>query len=334
MQAAYTNHHGVSLALAVWLAHDDYDYNDDPSHISATGLIKPVRQIILSKRVPAENRTSDLVDLVDSRVGQALHTGVETAWKQHYRTSMQKLGMPAHIIEAVRINPEKEEPDTIPVYTEVRVSRTIVVNGLRYTVSGKVDLIVDGALTDVKKTKVYKYLRRGSPGLWVLQGSIYRWLNPEKIHNAELAIQYVLLDWSRGDVNRYPDYPAHPVPSFTFGLMGLAETEQWITKRIALLQQLKDAPDDQIPECSEEDLWRGPTQYKYYANPETAQKGGRSTKNFEDSATANNYVVEKGKGIVVPKPGLVRACNYCPAAPVCGQRQRLLLAGELAATGN
>ena len=328
-----TNNAGIDLAAAVWLAHDDYDYQDDPSHISVTQLIRPVRQLILAQRVPLEERRTDLVELFDSRVGQALHYGVESAWKFHYRTSMQKLGMPAHIIDLVRINPEKEEPDTIPVYTEVRTFRTVIVNNVTYTLSGQVDLIIEGRLRDVKKTKVYKYQNPGSAGQWKLQGSIYRWLNPEKIHHAELVIQYALLDWSRGDVGRYPDYPAHPLPTRTFPLMGLQETEQWILNRLALLQRLKDAPDDQLPECTEEDLWRGPTQFKYYANPETAQKGGRSTKNFDDLATANNFAAEKGKGVVVPKPGLVRACNYCVAAPICKQRERLFLAGEIASTG-
>lgn len=328
-----TNHSNVHLAAAVWLAHDDYDYQDDPNHISVTGLIRPIRQIILAQRVPVEERTTDLVELFDSRVGQALHTGVEVAWKQHYRTSMQKLGMPAHIIDLVRINPEKEEPDTIPVHTEIRSFKTVIVNGVTYIVSGKVDLILDGRLTDFKKTKVFRYQNPGSAGPWVLQGSIYRWLNPEKIQHAELDIQYALLDWARGAVSRDPNYPPHPLPTRKFPLMGMQETEQWIHDRLALLQQLKDAPDALIPECTEEELWRGPTQYRYFGNPETAAKGGRSTKNFDDLASANQFAAEKGKGVVVPKPGVVRACGYCPAAPVCLQRQRLFAAGELATTG-
>lgn len=329
-----SNIHGINLAAAIWLAHDSYDHQEDPRHISVTSLIKPLRQLILAQRVPVEERTTDLVELFDSRVGQALHSGVELAWKDHYHTSMQKLGLPAHIIDSVRINPEKEEPDTIPVYLEVRTFRLVVVNGEEFLISGQVDLIIDGALTDVKKTKVYKYQNPGSSGPWVLQGSIYRWLNPEKVHNAELVIQYALLDWARGNLGRYPDYPAHPLPTRTFRLMGLQETEQWITNRLALLQKLRNAPEDQLPECTDEELWRGPDQYKYYANPETAAKNGRATKNFDDLASANNFLAEKGKGVVITKPGLVRACNYCPAAPLCSQRQRLFAAGELAATGS
>lgn len=325
----YTNHAGIDLAAAVWLAHDDYDHNDDPSHISVTGLIKPIRQIILTQRVPLESRTPDLVELFDSRVGQALHYGVESAWVHHYESSMQKLGYAPHIIASVRINPEKEEPDTIPVYTEVRTFKTIVVNGVTFTLSGKIDLIIEQRLRDIKKTKVYKYQNPGSAGQWVLQGSIYRWLNPEKIQHDELVIQYVLLDWSRGLISRDPSYPAHPLPTRSFRLMGLQETEQWIRNRLALLLKLRDAPDADLPECTDEELWRGSPVYKYYSKPDNK----RASKNFDDHGEALNYAASKGKGVVKIAPGLVRACNYCAAASICLQRQRLLLAGDLAASG-
>ena len=47
-----TNNHGISLPLAVWLLHDDYDYVKDENYISATSLLKSTKQIILSKRIP------------------------------------------------------------------------------------------------------------------------------------------------------------------------------------------------------------------------------------------------------------------------------------------
>ncbi len=101
----YTNNAGIDLAAAVWLAHDDYDYSDDPNTISVTSLIRPVRQTILKSRLPAEARSVDLSELVASRVGQAVHASSENAWKYHYRTSMEKLGYPKRVIDAVRINP-------------------------------------------------------------------------------------------------------------------------------------------------------------------------------------------------------------------------------------
>ena len=47
----YSNLTNLPLPIAAWLAHDTYDRV--VAGISATTLMKPTRQIILSKRLPA-----------------------------------------------------------------------------------------------------------------------------------------------------------------------------------------------------------------------------------------------------------------------------------------
>lgn len=321
----FTNVNNIDLSAAVWLCVDDYDYVTKPNYISVTTLIKPIRQIILPRRIPAEEQVkTDVLDRFASVLGQTLHTGVEVAWKEHYRTSMEKLGYPKRVIDAVRINPEKEEPDTIPVYTEVRSEREI--DG--FIVGGKVDLIIERRLRDVKKTSVFKYQSQSGVGNWRLQGSLYRWLNQEKIHHDELLVQYLLLDWNRGAATRDANYPNHPLPHRLIQLMDPRETEQWVRDKLRLLVQYADAPDDQLPDCSEEDLWRSSPVHKFYANPE--KTNGRSTKNFETLSDALQHKSDKGgKGVVITKPGEVRACGYCPSAPICGQRLRLIADGSI-----
>ena len=46
----FTNKNNIPLSLAVWLVTDEYDYVDKPNYISATSLLKPTRQLVLSKR--------------------------------------------------------------------------------------------------------------------------------------------------------------------------------------------------------------------------------------------------------------------------------------------
>ena len=318
-----TNNAGLDLAASVWLAVDEYSYDTRPNYISVTSLIKPIRQTILAKRVPLVERTEDILDRVKSSIGNVLHRGIEHSWKEHYRSSLGKLGFPKRVIDAVRINPEEIEPDTIPVFTEFRTEKEI--GG--YVVSGQVDLIIDWRLRDAKSTTVWAYQNQKSVEGWKLQGSIYRWLNPEKIQHDELLIQYLLLDWSRALAKRDPNYPPHAVPTRSFGLMGLQETEQWIKNRLALLQQYMDAPDEDIPECNEEELWRSSPLYKYYANE---QATGRSTKNFDNPLDARKHMAEKGgKGRIDVIPGSVKACLYCPAFPVCQQKDRLVADGSL-----
>lgn len=324
----YTNNAGVDISAAIWLAYDDYDYVDEKNYISVTTLIKPVRQIILGQRLPKNSDPPDVIDVFRSRLGQAFHKAVEDAWKLNYRQSMEALGYPKKAIEAVRINPEKEEPGTISVYTEVRAKKEI--DG--YTVGGKLDLVIEARLRDVKMTSVWGYMNQKSVGNWGLQGSLYRWLNPEKILHDDLVIQYLLTDWSRAGRKRDPvNYPAHPAPSRSLELMGVQETEQWVRNKLRLLQQYIEAPEDQIPDCPDEDLWRDDPVWKYYANPEVAERGGRATKNFSCPSEAAKFKAEKGsKGVIKEFPGLVKACNYCAASSICSQYNRLLVQGQIA----
>lgn len=328
-QERLTNNAGLDLGIAIWLAADSYQYDERPNAISVTSLIKPVRQIILGSRVPREERQIDLLDRLKSSMGQILHGGVEWAWKNHYASSMKKLGIPRRVIDAVRINPEEADPDTIPVYTEVRTEKEI--RGI--IVTGQIDLIIEYRLRDLKSTTVWGYMNQKSVGQWILQGSIYRWLNPEKIQHDELLVQYLLLDWSGALAKRTPGYPVHAAPTRSLALMGLRETEQWIVQRLDLLQQLAGASERQLPECTEEELWRTEPVFKYYGNPAAT---GRSTKNFEGpnaEAEAKMFMAEKGgKGRIDRVPGMVKACNYCPGFLLCKQKDQYILDGSLEAT--
>ena len=44
MAFEYTNNNGIELPLAVFLMYDKYDYDERPNVLSATGLMKPLRQ--------------------------------------------------------------------------------------------------------------------------------------------------------------------------------------------------------------------------------------------------------------------------------------------------
>lgn len=321
----YTNNQGIDLAAGLWLAHDDYDYVNKPNYLSVTTLIKSVRQIILSARVPEEEKIPDIADRIQSQMGTALHSGIEDAWRHHYKTSLARLGYPKKIIDRIRINPTEEEPDTIPVFTENRVEKKI--DG--FIIGGKVDLIVDYRLRDVKSTSVYGYMsQKGVGTTWKLQGSIYRWLNQEKIRHDEFVVQYLLRDWSRAFRSRDPKYPSHAAPHRSIQMMSVQETEQWIHQKLELLQQYSDAPDEDIPFCSEEELWRSDPVHKYYAKAD-APIGTRSTKNFDNPLEAAQHKAAKGKGRIDIVPGQVRACIYCPAFPICKQKDIYIADGSL-----
>lgn len=328
-QAKYSNVSAVPLALAVFLATDNYDHNPDPFTISATTLLKPLRQIILSARVPADQTPPELISKVPNAIGSAIHDGIERSWRYNYRAAMQALGYPDKLIDRVRIDPTDEElaanPDIIPFYMEQRATRKVG----KWTVTGKWDFIGEGRVEDYKSASVWSYMNQVNADKQTKQGSIYRWLDPKKITRDEMAIHHIFKDWKVGQVKTDPKYPPLPFHTQIFPLLSLAETENFIRQKLALIEKYWDAPEDQIPMCDDEELWRTEAVFKYYKSGDT--NAARSTKNFGSMQEAVIYKSTEGKGVGAIKevPGQVKACNYCAGAPVCSQRAALMTAGLL-----
>lgn len=316
----YTNVTGISLPLAVWLCADGYDYRPQGKSISATALLKPARQILLRERLTDDvSRTPDVSDFIASRLGHSIHDGIERAWTGDYEASLRLLGYPDSLISRVKVNPDMETAalrDTIPVWLEQRGSREI----MGYTISGKFDMVLEGALQDFKSTSVYTWMLGSKDEDYSLQGSIYRWIHQDKITEDYINIQFIFTDWSRAQAKHNPNYPQQRVMEHRVGLMSLEETENWIKTKIRGLENHADLPEEALPRCTDKDLWRGNTVYKYYSDPTKAHSGGRATKNFDNLAEANSFMASKGKGIVITVPGKVKACSYCPAFPICTQK--------------
>ena len=321
----YGNVSAVPLSMAVFLACDNYDYNNDPHTISATSLIKPLRQLVLSARVPTEDAVVDLAQMVPSRMGSAIHDAIERAWKENHKTAMAVLGYPAKVIEKVLINPKKEDlfDGCIPIYLEQRAHRKVG----KFTVSGKFDFVGDGRVEDFKSTSTYTAVNNTNDDKYILQGSIYRWLNPTIVTKDEMAIQFIFTDWNRAKAANDPKYPQNRIQQRVLGLKSLPETNAFIERKLSQIEAYWEAPEEELPLCSDEDLWRSEPVFKYYKNPE---KTARSTKNFDTKQEAMlRYIEDGSKGIVKEVPGQVTACKYCAAFSVCSQKDQLIKSGDL-----
>lgn len=321
----YVNNTGVPLSVAVYLATDHYDYV--PNAISATALLKSVRQQVLPRRIPRGSPAAqtELLSVVKSRIGTSIHDGIERAWTGgHYKAAMQSLGYPQKVIDRVVVNPDGElAPDAIPVYMEVRSFREL--DGFR--ISGKFDLVAEGRLEDFKSTGTFTWINNTKTEDYRLQGSIYRWLNPEIITQDHMAIQFFFTDWMPGRAKADPLYPQRITEQLLIPLMSLQETEEYIRSRLQLFSQHIDADESELPLCTDKELWRRDPEYKYYKNP---AKTARSTKNFDNLFEASQRQREDGGvGIVVTVPGQATACKYCAAFPVCTQKDQLIADGSL-----
>ena len=306
----------MSESLGVWLATDTYSGKGDDRTISATTLLKSTRQIVLDRRVDTATATPNINSLIASRIGVAIHDAIERAWVgPHLIQALEALGLPAH---RYIVNPTGPVPEgMLAVYVEQRVEK--VLDG--WTITGQYDIVIVGQLHDVKTTKGYVLQKKLSDEKWTMRGSIYKWLNPEVITDDSVVIECVVLDWTAASAASSPDYPQSQWTSLRFKLKSVQETESFIRRKLADITIHLDTPEPELPECTDEELWREGPSYAYFANPEAT---GRSTKNFDNIHDANMHLAEKGKGRVDTRPGKVKACTYCSGASLCTQRLRYI----------
>jgi hypothetical protein len=326
MTQKFHNTTNIPLALAVFLASDSYVKSESPKTISATTLLRPIKQIILPSRIPQGEALPNLEDFVASRIGSAVHDAIERAWLTNHKEALQDLGLPVKMIDKIIINPTEDDVLTgcIPIYLEQRVERTID----DWTITGQFDFVSEGRVQDFKTTSTYTYTKQTSSKKYVEQGSIYRWLNEKIITDDIMAIHYIFTDWKRMQTYE-KNYPANRITTQLFDLMPVIDTDRMIRSKIALIEQYLNADESEMPLCTDEELWRSAPKYKYYKNGDI--NAARSTKNFDTLQEAVLFKTTSGGdvGAIKEVPGTVTACKYCPAFVLCTQKDELMLSGEL-----
>lgn len=317
-----TNKHNIDLPLAIWLLQDGYKSGaaDAPPGelLSVTTLMKPTRQLILRRQIDARTVEMDLSDKIASRMGHGLHDSIERAWTEgDWRVGMRQLGYPEAVIARIRVNPDPKtlKANDIPVYLEIRGFKEF--RGI--VVTGQLDFLIGQAYRDFKSTSTFAWTSGNKDEDFMLQGSMYRWIMPELIKDDTMRIQFIFTDWVKYRTAD-PKYPQIRTPYREFALLSLDDTETWVNDKVDHIIANASLDQDKMVECSPKELWQSEPSWKYYSNPETAAKGGKCQKNFDNEADAQTHLTLKGKGIVKMVPGTVKACTYCAAFPVCKQR--------------
>lgn len=325
MAFKYTNNSDVSLPLAVWLMHDDYDYDSRANVISATSLLKPTRALILKYQNSGLDKEVDITDLVSARMGSAIHAIAEEAWsnKDNIKKALSAMGT-SNLFDKFVINSDKPvDEDQIPVYVEQRHETTVG----DYIISGKYDLVLDGTLSDYKSTSVWTYIYDSNALKYTQQGSIYKWLAPDRITDNKISIQFIFTDWSGAQAKRDPKYPQSRLVTKDYPIWSVEQTDRFIKEKLQLISKLKDTPQDSLPECTSEELWESETKYKYYKNP---SKMARATKNYDTMDEASVRLATDGNiGVIETVRGEVKACRYCEVVGVCSQAKNLQAQGRL-----
>lgn len=326
-----TDKHDVSFPLAVWLAHDDYDYDNRGNAVSTTSLIKPLRQLILKIREQSNKVEFDITDMLKAKIGSAIHAVNEIAWTEKH-TILKALLIKQEdpeLIKRFRVNGKfitgKTVDDPIDIWLEQRTEKAIN----DFIITGKYDLVWFGRLSDIKSTSTYTYEKKTKDQDFILQGSIYRWLNPDKITDDFVNIEYIFTDWNERNLAK-DGYPQSPVLQVSLPLMSLKDTENYIVSKLNALVEGLMLQDVDLPRCSEHDLWITEEVWQYFSKVGNT----RASKNFDKrnnknpKLAAETHMGQKGGvGEVRKKPQKAKACGYCAVAHVCSQFRELLSNG-------
>jgi len=324
----YTNNNNVPLVLAVWLAaNDGYDLKRSSHVISATSLMKPTKSLILGNRVQAdvnEEHIVDVSDLVPARLGTAVHTAAEVSWLYSAPKALLELGYPQQVIDKIRLNPDTPGNDPqFDIYFEQRSNKAIG----KWVISGKFDFVENGRVKDIKTTKVYNWIMGSNDEKYRIQGSIYRWLNPEIITDDFIDILMIFTDWSPLKARIDKDYPKNNILVRTLPLMSLVETERWIRNRLEEIEKYENAHQDDMPECTPKELWMDPPTYAYYKDP----KAAKATKLFDTAHEANAHKAKEGipGSKIIERKSEPKFCRYCEGRSICLQAEGYIAAGLL-----
>jgi hypothetical protein len=289
--AIYTNRYNLPLEITLALSKDRYnpDGEQDIGDFSATVLTSPIQQTILKKRYAANLKTFDYIDNFWAFVGSIAHKVLE----------------------------EHGTDDSI-------IEKRFSANILGKKLTGQIDHLKSGWITDYKSTKAYKIMK-GTYDDWEKQLNIYAFLAHINGHPVErLRVFAFILDWKKHETYK-AGYPECPIVQIPLRLWSLDEQSDYIEERIRLLDFNNDVVDEDLPACTGREMWQD---VKDHAILKTG--AAKAIKCFDDYDAAHDHWVAKYAGkyeeyhLVTRYTKRTRCLEYCPVAELCAQNKALL----------
>lgn len=281
-------------------------YDDGGCDFSVTTLIDSPRQVQLRRRHrPAIAAATTVGDRIYTLWGRAIHQVLEDACA----------GDPKSLL------------------VEERLLLAVDIGGKSWVVGGQPDnlRIVRQASEYVLDEWKGVGVRSTADGIkpeWEKQLNLYAML-VEMVRGYRidgLVLTALYRDWMRSQAGRH-DYPDEPYQSFEVRLWPREQRWSYLLERLRLHVPALELPDDELPECSEEERWARPERWA------VVKKGNkRATKLHNTLEEAVAHAEELGQRYQVEhRPGEnVRCAGWCPAgrADVCNQWRALRPAEE------
>lgn len=279
------------------------EYTNDGADYSVTTLQNPPRVVHLNKRHIHECEIYVKTQLA-SFIGTALHNYAE------------------YLLNKI--------PNT-PYTCEERLHMQVAGRDI----SGAYDLVHRSNLTmgDWKTTSVWKVMF-GDHFDWTAQQNIYRLLYHRAHQKAlkKLQIMAIFKDWSQAEKFRSgPKYPADPAMEYQMPLWGFKKTEDYMEVQVENLKACEDLSDDDLPECTFEDMWSSPDQVAIKSTrlkrAIRVSSSMPAAKNFAKNYLKGPTCKDTAKTISYEvRPATRKRCEeWCSVNKYCNQYQNYLI---------
>lgn len=278
-----------------WLTANYPAYKD--RHISVTALAKPPRQ----RQLFARHHDEFIVDPMDnyySIYGTALHQMMEML--------------------ADQLQVELNEP----VKTEQRIGRVFKVNGEKWLVHGQLDLYYPNSyrLVDHKYCSVWTAMEEQpeyDAQLNVLKYLAERQKTPMPVE--EIFNSLLFRDWRSSDAKRLGDrYPTEKAMYRHVDVWPEEKTRQWVVDRLKMHISNSDREDDQLTECTPEEIW---CDWRVIRKSKRTKRWNKTPDKQGKKEVCEEYLKEnKGDEELKLEQGVPKRClYYCQCNVVCNQ---------------
>lgn len=271
------------------------NYTPTPHQYSCTTILKPTRQIILERRY-GDQIEQDVSDMCWMIFGIAVHSVIENSQEDNGQFKEEKLKV-----------------DLGKYWEELK----------GYYLSGRSDMIdlIKKMIIDWKTCSAWKVIYKDFED-WRKEMLIYAWAVKDMgfdIDKAE-AIAFIK-DHNKTKSKTDSQYPKLPiwVEKFKFNKKSFQEIEKFIYNKFMELKKYENAPDEELPMCTDEERWREPTRYavkkkvniKASKLHDTLEEAEEHLKNLEVDYP-NIYEIEVREGTDKKCLEYCSCCEFCP----------------------
>jgi hypothetical protein len=201
-------------------------YTKGGSDFSATELVAPAQQVILKHRY-FDQISIDVTDRIWALIGQCVHL----------------------VLERVDIkNALKEER----IFAEI----------LKKQLSGALDLYHEETLSDYKITTVWTAIKGNRTAEWTAQMNILAYLlGTVGFEVKRCQVVAIYRDWSEAERSRYGDRYPPKAECICLELWSKEKQLAFIEEKMAKLIEAEKLVDDELPICTDEEMWAKPDTY-------------------------------------------------------------------------